>query len=268
MPVIYKILFSTGEFYIGQTSCFEKRKAQHLQTKGLGSPKLMQAFKNEIPIFEVLEETTEEAVDALEIKYIEQLNPSLNTLAGGKSMRGLNHPRSKYTKKQVEDVVSLFLNTSIKYSVISESTGVGKAMVFDICKRRAHLWATQHITEEQYNNALNTRKSTHQVYSPDNVLFEANTVSELATITGLSTPTLDTLFKAKKGISHTGWSTEIKPTLTIKDPLGNIHSLPINRMKELLNSFDLSTYQITRLIKGKPSADWYPIREHTFNVKK
>lgn len=156
---IYKISFESGDTYIGQTTNYEKRKYNHSQTKGLGSPKLYKAFvKEPNPTFSIMEECSVEELNDKEIYYINTYKPTLNILLGGNVMSGLNHPRSKYTKEQLEEVLSLFLNTSAKYHEIASITGVGINTVHDICKLRTHTWLTSGITEEQISLAKRARE--------------------------------------------------------------------------------------------------------------
>lgn len=257
MSVIYKITFPNKDFYIGQTTNYAKRKANHLSTKGNGSPKLEEAFKNGEPVFEILEECAVEYLDAKEHEYIQKLKPNLNILPGGNGLKGLNHPRTKYTRKQILEVVDLFLNTTTKYSQIAELTGVKIGMVHDVCRGRAHVWATEGLCLEQ---AVASRKLIYKVYSPYNELFEANTLAELSEITGLTTSALTSLRANKKKSNNAGWTIEPKEQIKLLDPLGNTHILYQPQAKKLLEKYDLSRYQINQVLsKKKPSGGWIPI---------
>jgi hypothetical protein len=258
MPAIYKITFPDNQFYIGKTTNYARRVASHINTRGKGSPKLEAAFKLGDPVFEVLKESSVEELDLLEQYYIKELKPTLNVLPGGETLSGLNHPRSKYTRAQILEVVRLFLHTDMKYSGISELTGVKQGMVHDVCKRRAHIWATEGLAD--LDIAAARRKSTHKIYSPDNTTYEADTLAELSELTGLTVSTLNSIRKSKKFITLDGWSLEPKSKIKLIDPLGHLHELFKHEAKGLLENYCLSRYQINQLLnKKKPSADWRPV---------
>lgn len=258
MPTIYKITFSDNQFYIGKTTNYARRVASHINTRGKGSPKLEAAFKLGDPIFEIVKECSVEELDLLEQQYIQELQPQLNVLPGGETLSGLNHPRSKYTRAQILEVVRLFLHTDMKYSEISEATGVKPGMVHDVCKKRAHIWATEGITD--LDTAAARRRCIHKIYSPDNIPYEADTLAELAELTGLTVSTLNSIRKSKKFITLDGWSLEPKSKIKLIDPLGCYHELFKHEAKVLLENYCLSRYQVNQLLnKKKPSGDWTPV---------
>lgn len=258
MPAIYKITFPDNQFYIGKTTNYTRRIASHINTMGKGSPKLEKAFKLGDPIFEILKECSVEELDLLEQYYIQTLKPTLNVLPGGETLSGLNQPRAKYTKAQILEVVRLFIHTDMKYSEIANLTGVKSGMVHDVCKKRAHIWATEGIPD--IDNAISRRKSTHKIYSPDNTLYEAETIAELSEVTGLTVSNINSIRKSKKYTSLDGWSLEPKSKIKIKDPLGVYHEMYKHEAKNLLESYHLSKYQVNQILnKKKPSADWIPI---------
>lgn len=256
---IYKIVFSDGSFYIGQTIDYEKRIRGHQVNKGKGSPKLEAAYAiDPNPIYEIITTCAADELDILEQQYIEEMQPTLNTLPGGEGMRGLNHPRSKYTKQQIEEVVSLFINTTTRYSDIAVLTEVHTSTVHDVCKGRSHHWALEGIPKEKILDALYARSgSTKILYDPYNNKYIGYAITDLAEKTGLTVSSIRSILNSAKGVSHSGWGTTPHQVYELIDPLDEKHVLTYPKAKELLESYQLSRYQISKLLKDlKPSAGW------------
>jgi group I intron endonuclease len=253
MICIYKIVFKNNDFYIGQTTDFDKRKKQHLNSKGTGSPLLQKAFELQPdPDFHVVEETTQSQLDSKEIYWIEKLKPPLNTLLGGKSNRGLYSPRLKYTKEQIEDVVYYWCNTTLTKAEIRDITKVNYSTVCDILAGRSHHWATENIDLKSFE-----RKSSYKIYDPLNNEYCGSTIEELSDKTGLSRSSIHSLVSSKSGESRSGWSTFVQPVFILTSPDGEDVKLPKNLCKTLLEDSGLSPYQVERLIKHNlPSGGW------------
>lgn len=257
MYTIYKIMFTPDQVYVGQTQDFHRRRLSHLSNHGQGSPLLQAAFrKYGIPTFEVLEQCDAETVDQLEIDYITKLQPSLNTLPRGKSMRGLNHPRTQYTKNQILQVVDLFLNTTKRYREISEVTEVSEGTVHDVCKQRSHSWATENIDQELLQSARALRNPQKHIYSPSNEHYSADTVVELANQTGVPASTLTSVLNSKTGVSRCGWGVVPHPLLRLTDPHGESFELTRPQAQWLLEGDQLSKYQRNKILQGESSGGW------------
>jgi len=257
MYTIYKIKFSEQEFYIGQTADFNRRRLSHLSTQGKGSPLLQAAFeKYAEPVFEVVEVTAEADIDAREIYWIQELQPTLNTLPGGKTMRGLNHPRISYTRAQILQVLDLFLNTVQTYKDIAQNTGVVYTTVHDICKQRSHAWASEGIDPQKFKEARDLRNPQKYIYSPHNQRFSAESFRELSELTGQSISTLSSIIHSKTGQGRDGWSATPWPVLQLTDPLGETYQCTVAEAKLLLEADDLSKYQKHKLLHGEHSAGW------------
>lgn len=87
MQCIYKITFPNGKFYIGQTTNFKTRMANHFSARGKGSPLLEVEWSISDPeTVEVLCECKDQnELNTKEVQYIEALKPPLNTLKGGEA---------------------------------------------------------------------------------------------------------------------------------------------------------------------------------------
>lgn len=206
---IYKITFDSGEFYIGQTTNYEKRKAAHIQTKGLGSPRLHRAFIiHPTPKFELLEECSTQELNEREAFYIRELKPTLNTLPGGDAMQGLNHPRSKYTKEQLEQVLELYLFSNEPYKQIEKITGVANGTIHDVLKRRSHLWLTDGIPEHLFKDAYD-RRSVTLLYDNNGTEYKVYNQREFEKQHNLPDGMIGSLATISKPFNYLGWS--LKP---------------------------------------------------------
>lgn len=230
MHVIYKLTFESGDTYVGKTGNYDKRMREHINSQGKGSPKLQHAFATSTLINkEVLASCSADGVNELEVKYISQLSPTLNTLPGGEGMSGLNHPRCVYTKEQILNVVEL-LKTDLPGSTIASQIGVPISLVMEVSIGKIHAWATENVD-------LSHRRTGGPVtvFSPSGVphtildnyyLFEqANGLSQYA------------ISRLKLGSikEHKGWSVH-KPTMyIITSPEGDSMQVTKFQAKEVLS---------------------------------
>lgn len=258
MGTIYRLNFDNGDFYVGQTTkSIETRVMQHKLTKGKGCPLLAHAFTmHKLVSYGVLAEGSIKELDAKEQYWIKELNPTLNTTIGGKSTAGLAHPKLKYSKEQIEEVINLYLNTTASYQEISDITGVGYAMVHDITKRRAHTWVWEHIDPKLHKEAKELRKVTFRLYDIDNREYSANSIAELSEILGQPIHAIYAAIQGHK--SNKGLSLVEHPVLLLTDPQQEQFELTLPRAKEFLRSFEeLSNFQVDQLtLKFKNSAGW------------
>lgn len=258
MGTIYKLNFSNNNCYVGKTSVQLRTRIKfHLNNRGSGSPKLQHAFETlEFLGHEVLEDDVPlELLDSTERYYIQILKPSLNTLPGGEGINGLNHPRSKYSKAQIEQVVELFLNTTQQYLDISNTTGVAYSTVCDICKQRSHAWVWESIDPKLYQAALELRKPKYAVYDSHNELFEFSNIHKFCKDLDIGEHVINLVLDG--GISTTGWSLQPHPSVVLIDPDNNQINTNIFLAKEILKSNNLSKFQISQLLKKyKPSGNW------------
>lgn len=252
MGTVYRLNFDKGDFYVGQTTKgIGARVMQHKATKGKGCPLLAHAFiKNKLVSYDVLAEGSTEELD------VKELSPTLNTTIGGKSTAGLAHPKLKYSKEQIEEVINLYLNTPASYQEISDITEVGYAMVHDITKRRAHTWVWEHIDPQLHEKAKELRRVTFRLYDMDNREYSANSIAELAEILGQPIHVIYSAIQGHK--SSKGLSLLEHPILLLIDPQQEQFELTLPRAKEFLRSFaEISKFQLDQLtLKFKNSAGW------------
>lgn len=94
---IYRLVFPCGNTYIGQSADIYKRFDSHtrhiLTSTAHGKLKEMK----DLPILEILKECTLSELNDLEIFYINNLKPTLNTHLGGGYFRGVRDPEWKPT---------------------------------------------------------------------------------------------------------------------------------------------------------------------------
>lgn len=252
MGCIYRLNFTNDKFYIGQTSKeITECVKQHQLTKGAGYPKLFEAWKTETFLgYEVLEEGSVDELDELERKYIAELKPPLNTSAKNK---GLLHHRSKYTQQQIEQVVDLFLNSSLNYTEIADATNVHYSTVQDIIHQRNHEWAW----EKPKKRELSLRDPHYVFYDIDNNrVGSRSNLHRLELDLGLPTGTLRRVLQGNK--SKLGWSLEPHPLVEITSPLGETKRLTVPRAKEWVTQTDvLSKSQLNQLFNEfNDSAGW------------
>lgn len=254
MKAIYKIEFQDNSVYVGQTTDFNKRKKSHLARKGEGSPLLEKAFlTNPEPSFLVLEEVeNDQDLDSKEIYWIKKLNPNLNVLPGGKSNSGLNSPRLKYTKKQIEEVVNLWRTTGMSATEISHVTGVGYSTVMDVVKKRSHHWATEGINTMEHERTLYWK-----IWDPEGRCYESNTLEDLSNQTGIAQSTLYSILRSKSGQGKNGWTSHPPQYVNLKSPEGDEVVLSMHQARILLQDSGLSHFSLNQLLnRHKSSAGW------------
>lgn len=215
MGTIYKLNFSTGDFYVGKTSLrLGSRILQHINTRGKGSPLLQYAFATQEYLgFDVVEDNIpEDILGITEAYYIKKLNPTLNTLPGGESLQGLNHPRCKYTEAELREVANLIIYTELSYMEISRKTGVLLSTVRDIAFQRTHAWLIEIVTPEALEKAAAARKKTYTLYDINNEPYEFTSITEFSQKHGFNAAAV---WASQTGVNQKGWSREPKPIFTV-----------------------------------------------------
>lgn len=253
MGTIYKLNFSSGDFYVGKTSLpLATRLRHHMNTKGKGSPKLENAFATqEFEGHEVLaDDIPEDLLNAEEKFYITKFNPSLNSLPGGE---GLNHPRTKYSEEQLMSVMKYFLQSDISYKDIEELTGVKLSTVRDICFQRSHAWLWEAQTQELLEERRKARKTIYKVYDKDNNCYIVEHISNFIKEHPTCSASLFNLNRT--GSARNGWQLYPHKVLTLVSPEGVQYTDTDYNLKEVLK--DLSVFQKRQILqKGKNSAGW------------
>jgi len=253
---IYKLNFKDGSFYIGQSININRRLYYHSHTKGRGSPKLQKAYtESEYVNHEILEECDLLGLSTREEYWINKLKPTLNTLPGGPTLAGLNHSRSKYTKEQILKVIHLYVDTYKSISDIAREADVSISTAHDICKGRAHTWATAEIDLESVRADRENSKSFYVYYKDGSKhLVESHTEFEIKH--NLTSGSMTRIFLNKScSINKGEWSLFpidfTKYKLTTDEGIEFIGTL--DYIKEVFNDLELSNNTKARLLRGKPS---------------
>ena len=260
---IYQLNFSSGDTYIGKSVCIERRISHHKVNKGLGSPKLREAFQTHEFLGHILLEECEEGdLSNREVYYISTLKPTLNILPGGEGLSGLNHPRSKYTAEEIKHVVNLFAHDLYKtHKQISEESGVAYSTVQDIIKGRSHQWATKHLNlvEIEDERALVDQTTIYDMQN-NKYIVNKGEFSRFEEKMGWSKGTINNLRNSStgkslsKGLSLYPFEQE---KYLLSDPEGNTMECTVDEAKNILLAFDLSQYNRDRILKkGKESVGW------------
>jgi len=264
MGTIYKLNFSNNNSYIGQTGQpIQERINQHIYTKGLGSPKLHFAWNVETYLgYEILEDNVPlNMIDATEVHYIEKYKPSLNTLPGGRAMRGLNHPRCKYTAEQLKAVVTLFIDTALSYKEISEHTKVEYSTVHDLLKFRHHLWIWDELGEEvvaKVKLGLEARKTGYVMWDKHNNKMEFDSIKDQEELLNLKPGTIYRLLRGSA--SMLGYSMQKHEEVILEDPVGTTHKVTKFVAKEIIQEYDtLSKYQLDRVLNGRKTINGWTV---------
>lgn len=260
MQCIYKIMFPSGNFYIGQTTNFSMRKANHFSSRGKGSPLLEAEWaKHDPENIEVLCECKDSHdLNIKEIAYIESLKPTLNTLPGGEACNGVNHPRAKYDEDTYKEVIRLYIETDATYKDISDITEVGYHTVRDIIARRTHAWLDKYYDPKLLEAANNRRNKKVVLYDKNNIRHEADSQVELASILGTSSSVVSqALNRTNAQYSLSGFVKEPHEEIELTTPEGETYKTNIFLARTVLEDAGLSKYQkIQLLTKKKPSGGW------------
>lgn len=258
MGTIYKLNFTNNKSYIGKTSNpLDIRLRFHKNNKGMGCPLLKLAYETSEYIgHEVLEDDIPlDLLDSVEQFYIKTMKPELNTLPGGEGLNGLNHPRSKYTKETIEELVHLFLNTSTSYIDISHITGIEYNTVHDICKQRSHAWVWESIDPKLYQIALDLRKAHYRLYDKYNQCYEFSNILKFAKDHSTTNTIITSAISGSNTVS--GWSQQPHEELELISPEQETIKTNVFLAKSILQDSGLSKFQINQLLlKGKPSGNW------------
>jgi hypothetical protein len=252
---IYQLEFSSGDKYIGQSTNIDKRISSHKSSKGYNCPKLAKAFaQSQLVGHSVLEECSIEELNDREIHWISLLSPSLNVLPGGTSLAGMSHPRTKYSKEQIEEVVRLYLETDISPTEIASITDVHHSTVHDITKLRSHTWATDGKSMEEARTRRDHNKY-FKVYDPDG---KEHWVDNRTEFEKLHNCNISRLYKTRSGTNKAGWSL-FPPNNTkylLSSPEGTTLTVTLEEAKEIMKECDLPSYSRQRIIKGHVSKGW------------
>lgn len=257
MQCIYKITFPNGKFYIGQTTNFKSRTANHLQSKGKGQPLLEFEWNNADPeSIEVLCECKDQdELNLREVQYIEALKPPLNTLKGGEACQGINHPRALHDEDAYKEVLRLYIETDASYQGISDITGVSYCAVRDIIFRRTHAWLDQHYDPKLLKAAYDRRNPKIVVFDKYNSRHEGDQQRELAKRLNISEVVISHVLSGYTKDSSTGVSLTPHQEVILTTPQGQ--DIVTNTFLAKEHISELSKYQKSQLLnKFKGSGGW------------
>jgi hypothetical protein len=249
MICIYQLNFTCGT-YIGKTTNLRARIAHHLRRENCGS-KLQEAWETQTYIgYVILEECSIEELNAKEVYWISTRNPSLNTLPGGETLSGLNHPRNKCTKEEVEEIVRL-LELGFKFSVIAEQLNLPYSRVYDICTGKAHTWATDHLNLEVYKSKNSKPLVVFDEYNIEHVI-RYGTKEEFCVKNNMPKTALNLVSdKANKY----GYSTTRHKEYLVTSPAGE-EVLTLYQLQRAVKEEKSAAYLLNRLLKGKSCKGW------------
>lgn len=232
MRGIYKLNFQgTNAVYIGQAENIEKRYKEHIadMLADRASKKMLEAFKKYgAPSCEVLCEIPSGFMNAEEnmaIEIFDSANNGFNTFRtdGGsiRSLSGLAHGNSKYSKITILRVFSLLYRTTIPYIKIAELVKVNPSLINNILQG-SHRWLCvkypdqyqKMVANRAIRNAINVQSLSKTVLlkSPTGSVFEVQNIRQFC----ISQPDLarnlesarSSIAKVIRGVkpSHLGWT--------------------------------------------------------------
>lgn len=192
LGIYYLYWEKSDKIYIGQ-GIVNIRLNQHLSSmrKGTHSNYKIQEQYNLYgePIFKVIQEANENNVNELEISWIKEydsVNTGLNILPGGTQMRGLNHPRSKYSRKTILKALCLLTNKENTYQSIHNRIGMSLSAISSIALGKGHTWVQEEYPNKfkqmQFNRNIIKKslklKYPKLIFKKTGEIFEVNNISE------------------------------------------------------------------------------------------
>jgi len=222
---IYALVFTNCDLiYIGQSINIEKRFKEHIYSfnRGDANKKLLEAYKTyNTPELFILEETCQD-LDSLELHYISKFDTvknGLNEWAGPiKVLRGQAHPNSKYTNKQIEDIIILLSSDEIlSFKEIAKIVNVPISTVQNVSSGKvgSHLKNSfpkeYTILENRRNNRISEASSARGrgisypiILSPNGEEYNIENITKFAEKWGLNRSHLCGVLNGVRK-SHKGW---------------------------------------------------------------
>lgn len=268
---IYKLIFPTGDIYIGQTiHALNYRLNQHIRHLKNGShhsPKAQNLFNKykEVPSIELIETINPDInnLNDREVYWIQQYNSfnnGLNCTMGGNQMYGEDSPSAKYTKDDYTAIVTFFANTELSLEEISEELELPLSLVKNIGYGNTHNYLSS-IVPEEYAKMLakvGTRKTGIKntfpdIRGPDGVVYKVTNLREFAKQhnigkdnAGLS----DLISGSVKSVK--GYSLASTPVIRLKHEDGRVIEVPNAKDKrEFRKQYDLGAEGLRYLLSGK-----------------
>lgn len=217
---IYKLEFTDGSYYIGQSVNLKSREKNHYDMLLNGnhhSYKVQNKYNTlqKLPVFKILKYCETQVLNIEEDKLIDiQDFKCLNIKPGGDSNFGINAVTAKYLTEDLENVFFLLVdNPGIPHKEVAEFTGVDINTVHDISAGRSRAFTElKNKYPEKYaklisQKAHNTRgKNTVVLENIDGrkVTLVTGEYSEFCRNTGVQSSNLSKVISGKRE-STLGW---------------------------------------------------------------
>lgn len=215
---IYKLNFSSGAFYIGQSINIEKRFKQHCSDLRCGKSniKMLDEYdRSGLPSYEILEDCNIESLNEIEEYYITKFSatvfPGLNILEKPGSLAvGQYSAGSKCTDDTYEKVFFLLVENRLTQDKIASMFQINRGIVKNISCGASHSWLRSKYPTE-YEGLLNRVSKRHidvrpLLQAPEGNIYDLSgqNVTEFARSHSLHKGHLLAVLNRKEK-SHKGW---------------------------------------------------------------
>lgn len=167
---IYKLEFTDGSYYIGQSVNLDSRKKDHyhmLQNGNHHSYKVQFKYMSTqtLPEFEIILYCPPSLLNQEENKLIDIHDPlCLNIKPGGNSNFGIDSPTAKYSCYELEEVFFLLVDyPSISHKEVARFTGVNINTVHDISAGRSRAFTELKVKYPEMYKKLIIQKAANTV---------------------------------------------------------------------------------------------------------
>lgn len=223
---IYRLNFSSGAFYVGQSVNIESRYQQHcrrLRVSIKSNQKMLEEYKSSgLPAFEILKECSIEELSVQEAYYIDLFSattyPGLNVLKHGQHLCGFDSPNAKYEKEQYEAILFMLIDTKCtSYDLVSKTLNVSYSTVERVVSGTGHAWLKEEYPEDfAVLEELRKKRLTHvtgkvkdkrpPLLSPEGLIYNLSgqNISAFCREHNLNRPHLTTVLNGKRKQSQ-GW---------------------------------------------------------------
>lgn len=217
---IYKLIFPTGEFYIGKTNNINTRFSSHCYKlrNGVHARKLQSIYDNtkNLPRIEILEETSQKEVDLKEIFWIDKLEATtkgLNTDKGGKSPNwGEDSTQALYTEDDYKAAVSFIAHTDMTLVQIAEELNISIWVIKGISNGSNHGYLRE-LLPEDYDKMLNkngTRKTKQYreypaIKAPNGEIYTITNLNKFCRDHKLNLANMHKVIQGQRKTADGGW---------------------------------------------------------------
>jgi hypothetical protein len=272
---IYKLVFpNTKKVYIGQSIDIERRYKQHIYNMSnyKSSILLNEAFNNYgIPSIEILEVVYDiQELTNKERQYIHQYDTytnGFNSVTGDtEQLFGPFNPSSLYNEEDYFCILYYLSDSKYTHKNISDILEVSINVIRDISSLKRHVWLKTVYPELyskmeslKYNrNSISGKKTYPRVVSPEGAIHTVTNITNFAKEHGLLVPGLHKLLNSYRD-TYKGWTLEgykdyfIEYT-KVKDPKGNVYSIPKNGLSKFSEDHGLVRSSLQKLVRGTASS--------------